>query len=124
MTQIMNLALTILGFVAYSAMTFFVSYTFNRLRRLDKIIGFIYIHQKHSIALQVAMKIRSDIDMLDTMRRKLNRCLKNEDFEAAEKLKSLIAKHMESMVSQIQSFKEDFGDIADIDIEIISNKEE
>ena len=119
----MGLAITIFGIISYSAMTFFVGYSFIRLRKLGDTIHTMSSLQRQMVALLMGMKLRSDMETADDMKRTLNRMIKNEDFEGAERMKEIIVKHTDSMLKLISAFKENFGDIADIDIEIIKKKQ-
>lgn len=70
-------------------------------------------------AILLGMKIRDDLKLIEEMKRDLRICVENEEFEDAEKLKSLIRTHADNLTEQIELYNKTFGDIANINIEII-----
>lgn len=70
----------------------------------------------HSNSVLFAMKIRSDIEILDKMKRDMKECVDRDDFEQAAELSDLVKTHAENVSKEIIEFKETFGDIVDVEI--------
>ena len=109
----------IIRIIASLFMITFTCFSFSWLIRLRRDFGKQKALMMHMNATLFGIKIRQDIDTMQEMKAHMQHCVDEEDFENAEKLKKLIVKQAKSIENQLEMFRKVYGDICDINVEVI-----
>lgn len=109
----------LLSIISSLLMSAFVGASSCFLYKVYRSIRLQHILLRHQTALLTGIKIRQDIDMLETIQRELNYCVEKEEFERAEYLKKLYEKQIHEVSKQIKTFNDEFGDVTNINLETI-----
>jgi hypothetical protein len=93
---------------------------FFMLRRLnDDILG-LKAAMFRVMAIVSAMHIKQGFDQIADMKEMLQNCIRTEQYEEAKRIKDMIAAQVAASKKQLETFKELFGDIADINVEEVN----
>ncbi len=102
---ILKVAFYIVAMISYLAMTFFVCYSFNKLRELRRM-------QVKILMLVMSDHLRNTFNDLNDMKSTFNELVENENFEEAKKLKTVIEHFEESAMNALRRFQDMFGNDA------------
>ena len=118
----MGTILSVLSIIGSLIMTVYVCLCFIWLRQMRRDTNNGKKLLVHMNALLFGMKIRSDIDLINEMNQRLRKYVEEEEFESAARMKQLLEKHVGQVESELENFKETFGNVIDINIEELSGK--
>lgn len=106
----LRIILFVLGGISYMAVTFFACGAWNRLRRMERRQKDMFCNSTNALMLIMGQHLRSDLDQLSSMQHDLRNLVEREQYEAAEQLKSLIARQQKSISQSVENMRKQFGD--------------
>lgn len=102
---ILKEAFYIVAMISYLAMTFFVGYSFNKLRELRRT-------QMKMMMLVMSEHLRGTFNELNSLKATFNELVENENFEEAKKLQTVIEKAEVASMNALRHFQDMFGNDA------------
>ena len=106
----------VLAAIAYIVTIYFAVSAFFFMKKQTDDIRDIQKITARTAFLLMAMKLKSDQDQLNEMKRVLEMLIEEEHFEDAERMKKAIQEQAETVRRQVDMFKEHFGDVAELNI--------
>ncbi len=108
--QNLQIIVMMLGAVAYAVMATFAFFAYFRLKRQDDDIRAIKNKLDKSLCILFGEHLRSSIGSLNDMKKTLSELVEDEMYEEAERLRKVIAQAEEGVISELEQYKEQFGD--------------
>lgn len=108
--------LTILGSIAYGAMTFFACSAYFTLRKEHKLIVGMSDVLFNVFAVVSAMKLQGKFEQIESMKRTMQTLVDAERYEEAQKLQTAIAHQEKEAMESLKTFNETFGHVAEVNI--------
>lgn len=112
MTELILCIISNLFIVSFVCISFYFLSTMRRDIRRSKSM------MVRMNAMIFGLKIKQDLEGLNKLQTRLLGCVQNEDFENAKRLKKVIEEQTENLTEQLAMFKEMYGDICDINIDL------
>lgn len=100
--------------VSSAALVFLATYSFFALRRMERRQRDISRTASTTLMLTMGEHLKSNVEELNDMQHRLSRLVEDEQYEAAEQLKSIIEKHEQTVRQSMEQIKRLFGDNVDI----------
>ena len=90
--------------------------SYFRMRKLQDNIRELKSNVHWIAGLVLGMNLRSDFEQIDNMKRYLQKCVEEDNFEDAQKLKDLIEMAQNQVEKSIKTLDEEFGNFMDLKI--------
>lgn len=108
--QTLQIIVSIMSVVSYTAMTFLAGFAFVRLRRLSDEVSDLRRTTHTTLCITMGEHIRNNVEELNSMKERFDELMEEERYEEAGHLKKII-EHQEHTVRQsIAQFKKTFGE--------------
>lgn len=119
---ILNIIFTIVAIVANAAMTFFASYAFVTMRKLQKDVGGMKCATAMTLTLTMGSHVKQNFDDLNSMKETFNHLVETEQYEEAQKMHDVIEKAERAAMVALEKFRETCGsNLAEIIVTKVKN---
>lgn len=112
--EILRIILTVMGVLAYSAMSFLAVSAWCRMRELQRNLCNAQETLMKMFSVISTIKLQIDLEHLGRMERTLKDLIACEKFEEAQRMSEAITKIRDNVQGSIRLFNELFGDFAHI----------
>ena len=116
--QAIHIIVSILSCIAYIGMTTLVCYLFQQHRKMKEQIDFIAYTVSRIFAIVSSLKVQANFDKIAEMQELMQKLVRDENYEEAEKLKTVIEEGIKNAFKSLEAFKDTFGE--DVAASVIS----
>lgn len=108
--EILPLCTFILAAITCLGTSLFVIHTVSALREVKEDQKFLMQITSKTFAITSALRLQQNFDQINDMKKALNRLIKEENYEDANKLKAVIDENMECALNALEAFRKTFGE--------------
>lgn len=108
--ELLRIFTVIIGVLCNIGMTALVIHLFFQLRKVKENQKFLMQTTAKIYATTSAIKLQASFDQIGEMQKILQKLVKDENYEEAEKLQSLIEHSLKDAFGALEAFKETFGE--------------
>ena len=105
----LDIIVSITNLICYALLIFFVGYSVSSIRKARDDHKFLCASQTKIYSLVAGAHLQSTFDQINQLKGTLRALIEKEDFEAAQKLQSVIDEMSSEALKALESYKETFG---------------